>query len=104
MDEGAFDVFGAPVQMKKNRPGMILTVLSQSEDAGKLAQLIFSETTTLGVRQRDEYRQTLARRWENVAPMGRGAHQDCEHERYDDELRPRVRGLPQNCCRTSRAS
>jgi uncharacterized protein (TIGR00299 family) protein len=66
LDEGALDVFGIPVQMKKNRPGMILTVLCKSEDAGKLAQLIFSETTTLGVRQRKEYRQTLARRWENV--------------------------------------
>jgi pyridinium-3,5-bisthiocarboxylic acid mononucleotide nickel chelatase len=66
LDEGALDVFGIPVQMKKNRPGMILTVLCKSEDAGKLAQVIFSETTTLGVRQRKEYRQTLARRWENV--------------------------------------
>jgi pyridinium-3,5-bisthiocarboxylic acid mononucleotide nickel chelatase len=66
LDEGALDVFGIPVQMKKNRPGMILTVLCKSEDAGKLAQVIFSETTTLGVRQREEYRQTLARRWENV--------------------------------------
>jgi hypothetical protein len=66
LDEGALDVFGIPVQMKKNRPGIILTVLCKSEDAGKLAQLIFSETTTLGMRQREEYRQTLARRWENV--------------------------------------
>jgi pyridinium-3,5-bisthiocarboxylic acid mononucleotide nickel chelatase len=66
LGEGALDVFGIPVQMKKNRPGMILTVLCKSEDAGKLAQVIFSETTTLGVRQREEYRQTLARRWENV--------------------------------------
>ena len=66
LEDGALDVFGIPVQMKKNRPGMILTVLCKPEDAGKLAQLIFSETTTLGVRQREEYRQTLARRWENV--------------------------------------
>jgi uncharacterized protein (DUF111 family) len=66
LDQGALDVFGIPVQMKKNRPGMILTVLCKSEDADKLAQLIFSETTTLGVRQREELRQTLARRWENV--------------------------------------
>jgi pyridinium-3,5-bisthiocarboxylic acid mononucleotide nickel chelatase len=66
LEEGALDVFGIPVQMKKNRPGMILTVLCKSEDAGKLVQLIFSESTTLGVRQREEYRQTLARRWENV--------------------------------------
>jgi hypothetical protein len=66
LQEGALDVFGVPVQMKKNRPGTLLTVLCKSEDAGKLTQLIFAETTTLGVRQRQEVRQTLARRWENV--------------------------------------
>jgi len=66
LEEGALDVFGMPVQMKKNRPGTLLTVLCKPEDAGKLTQLIFTETTTLGVRRRDEVRQTLARRWENV--------------------------------------
>ncbi|HEV3510222.1 MAG TPA: nickel pincer cofactor biosynthesis protein LarC [Candidatus Sulfotelmatobacter sp.] len=66
LEEGALDVFGMPVQMKKNRPGTLLTVLCQPESAGKLAQLIFAETTTLGVRRREETRQTLARRWENV--------------------------------------
>ncbi len=66
LEEGALDVFGMPVQMKKNRPGTLLTVLCKPEDASKLTQLIFTETTTLGVRRRDEMRQTLARRWENV--------------------------------------
>jgi uncharacterized protein (TIGR00299 family) protein len=66
LDEGALDVFGMPVQMKKSRPGTLLTVLCKPEDAGKLTQLIFTETTTLGVRRREEVRQTLARRWENV--------------------------------------
>jgi len=71
LEDGALDAFGMPVQMKKNRPGMLLTVLCRPEDAGKLAQLIFTETTTLGVRRRDEMRQTLARRWENVGtPWG----------------------------------
>src|SRR5580698_262293 len=71
LEEGALDAFGMPVQMKKNRPGMLLTVLCRPEDAGKLAQLIFTETTTRGVRRRDEMRQTLARRWENVGtPWG----------------------------------
>lgn len=65
-EEGALDAFGMPVQMKKNRPGTLLTVLCKPEDAGKLTQLVFTETTTLGVRRRDEVRQTLARRWENV--------------------------------------
>jgi pyridinium-3,5-bisthiocarboxylic acid mononucleotide nickel chelatase len=66
LEEGALDVFGMPVQMKKNRPGTLLTVLCKPEDASKLSNLIFTETTTLGVRRRDEVRETLARRWEKV--------------------------------------
>ena len=66
LEEGALDVFGVPVQMKKNRPGTLLTVLCKPEDVDKLTQLVFSETTTLGVRRREESRQTLARRWESV--------------------------------------
>ena len=71
LEEGALDAFGMPVQMKKNRPGTLLTVLCKLEDAAKLTQLVFTETTTLGVRRREEVRQTLARRWENVhTPWG----------------------------------
>ncbi len=66
LDEGALDAFALPVQMKKNRPGTLLTVLCKPEDASKLTQLIFNETTTLGVRRREETRHALARRWENV--------------------------------------
>ena len=66
-DEGALDAFGVPVQMKKNRPGIVLTVLCKPEAADKLSQILFSETTTLGVRRRDEARQTLARRLERVS-------------------------------------
>jgi pyridinium-3,5-bisthiocarboxylic acid mononucleotide nickel chelatase len=64
--DGALDVFSIPVQMKKNRPGALLTVLSKVEDADRLSKVIFAETTTLGVRRRDEQRQTLSRRWETV--------------------------------------
>ena len=64
--EGALDVFSAPVQMKKGRPGTLLTVLAKTEDANRLTRLIFAETTTLGVRRREEQRQTLSRRWESV--------------------------------------
>jgi len=71
LEERALDAFGVPVQMKKNRPGMLLTVLCHPEDATELTELIFTETTTLGVRRRDEVRQTLARRWEKVpTPWG----------------------------------
>ncbi len=64
--EGALDVFSVPVQMKKSRPGALLTVLAKTEDANRLTKLIFAETTTLGVRRREEQRQTLSRRWESV--------------------------------------
>ena len=69
--EGALDVFGVPVQMKKNRPGTLLTILCKPEDAPNLTQIIFEETTTLGVRRREERRQTLGRQWVNVStPWG----------------------------------
>jgi uncharacterized protein (TIGR00299 family) protein len=71
LEEGALDAFGVPVQMKKNRPGTLLTVLCKPQDADKLMHLIFTETTTLGVRRRNEQRQTLSRRWISVAtPWG----------------------------------
>jgi hypothetical protein len=71
LEEGALDAFGIPVQMKKNRPGMLLTVLCKPQDADRLTHLIFTETTTLGVRRRNEQRQILSRRWVNVTtPWG----------------------------------
>src|SRR5262249_41457817 len=63
LEDGALDVFSMPVQMKKNRPGTLLTVLCKPADAERLTKLIFAETTTLGVRRRDERRQALARKW-----------------------------------------
>jgi pyridinium-3,5-bisthiocarboxylic acid mononucleotide nickel chelatase len=66
LEEGALDCFGVPVQMKKNRPGTLLTVLCKPEDAAKLTQIIFTETTTLGVRHREEKRQVLSRKWITV--------------------------------------
>ena len=62
LEEGALDAFGIPVQMKKNRPGMLLTILARPEDADRLTKLLFAETTTLGVRLRHETRQALRRR------------------------------------------
>jgi uncharacterized protein (TIGR00299 family) protein len=66
LTEGALDVFSIPVQMKKGRPGALLTVLAKMEDANRLAKTIFAETTTLGVRRRQEQRQILSRRWQTV--------------------------------------
>lgn len=66
LEEGALDVFGVPVQMKKNRPGMLLTVLCRPEDSARLSHVIFAETSTLGIRKREEHREILDRRWITV--------------------------------------
>lgn len=63
---GALDVFATPVQMKKNRPGMLVTVLCRPEDESKFQQLLFAETTTLGVRSTLATRRVLPREWVSV--------------------------------------
>jgi hypothetical protein len=68
---GALDVFTVPVQMKKNRPGLLLTVLAKPEDEQRMAGMMFAETTTLGLRVRQERRYALPRRHITVAtPWG----------------------------------
>jgi uncharacterized protein (TIGR00299 family) protein len=61
LERGALDVMRAAVTMKKGRLGTLLTVLSKPADAGPLQQLLFRETTTLGIRVREENRVILAR-------------------------------------------
>lgn len=63
---GALDVYTTPVQMKKNRPGTLLTVLCKPQDTSALMQLIFAETTTFGVRTYRAQRKVLPREWVNV--------------------------------------
>jgi uncharacterized protein (DUF111 family) len=58
---GALEVFYVPVQMKKNRPGTLLTVIAPPEKCAPLADVIFSETTTIGLRHYDVERECLAR-------------------------------------------
>jgi pyridinium-3,5-bisthiocarboxylic acid mononucleotide nickel chelatase len=64
--EGARDAFTTPVQMKKNRPGTLLTVLAKPEHEEKLRALLFRESSTLGVRTRHEKRYALPRHHEAV--------------------------------------
>ena len=61
LEAGALDVFSSPVQMKKNRPGMLVTILSEPHNVSRLIDLVFRETTTIGVRTHDVRRRTLAR-------------------------------------------
>jgi pyridinium-3,5-bisthiocarboxylic acid mononucleotide nickel chelatase len=68
---GALDASYTPLQMKKNRPGVLLTVLARPADAGQLAALILRESATLGVRMRHSERLKAARREETIAtPLG----------------------------------
>jgi len=64
---GASDVYRTPVQMKKGRTGIQLTVLCSPAKAQVLQHLVFAETTTLGLRYREETKITLARRFVAVA-------------------------------------
>ena len=72
LEGGALDVTIAPVLMKKNRPGSTLTVLARPEDTERLATLLFSETTTLGVRMYTAERRVQKREIVEVdTPHGR---------------------------------
>ena len=69
---GALDVYTTPVQMKKNRPGTLLTLLCKPADTNNLMSLVFAETTTLGARTYRAQRRALPRETVNV------------HTRYGD--------------------
>jgi hypothetical protein len=58
---GALDVTCSAIQMKKNRPGLLVTVLSTPEASDALAQLLFEQTTTIGLRIHEARRKVLER-------------------------------------------
>jgi uncharacterized protein (TIGR00299 family) protein len=71
LDAGALDVFHTAIQMKKNRPAVLLTVLCAAADADKFSELILRETTAFGVRRTLAERRKLKREFVNVAtPFG----------------------------------
>ena len=61
LEAGALDVWCIPVQMKKNRPGLLLQVLHTPENRSEMHHLIFQETTSLGIRYRSWHRVPLER-------------------------------------------
>ena len=72
LDAGALDVTLTPIQMKKNRPGTMMTVIATPEDREKLAAVILSETSTLGLRIYSAERRVMSRDAVEVeTPFGR---------------------------------
>jgi hypothetical protein len=70
-EAGALDVTLSPLQMKKNRPGTLLSVLCQPSDETALVEILFAETSTLGVRAYQVKRTALAREVKTVeTPYG----------------------------------
>jgi uncharacterized protein (DUF111 family) len=68
---GALEVYYQPVQMKKNRPGTLMTVVCRPQDRRPLTDLVFTESTTIGVRHQTMQRECLDRELVTVAtPWG----------------------------------
>jgi uncharacterized protein (TIGR00299 family) protein len=68
---GALEVYFASVQMKKNRPGTLLTVLARPEQRSELSAIVFRETTTIGVRYHEVMRERLEREIVTInTPLG----------------------------------
>jgi len=69
LQQGALDVMLMPVIMKKGRPGTLFTILCESDKSGALAELLLRETSTLGVRMREDRRVLLQREHVAVATV-----------------------------------
>jgi uncharacterized protein (DUF111 family) len=104
LDDGALDAFTTPVQMKKGRPGVLLTVLCPPDELRAVEHLLWRHTSTLGVRRHLCQRSCLRRRWRTVStPWGEvrvkvayvgDQEVRCEPEYEDCRAIARERGLP----------
>lgn len=78
---GALDVFYTPIQMKKNRPGIRITVLADAADVVKLEHILLTETTTIGIRKYEAERLCMARRFEKrQTPLGEVTYKICDYQ------------------------
>lgn len=107
---GALDVWSCPVQMKKGRTGVVLSALCDPETVARLAEVLFKETTSLGVRVTECHRVSLPRKVTNVntrwgpvrVKVGMretwttsGAEETNVHPEYDDcAAAARTHGVP----------
>jgi uncharacterized protein (TIGR00299 family) protein len=71
-EAGALDVVFCPIQMKKNRPGILIQVMGKPQQRDSLMEILFRETTTLGIRFRYSQRKVLLRDMDEIeSPWGR---------------------------------
>ena len=104
LEQGALDAWATPVTMKKGRPGVLVSALTDGAHRPAVARALLTETTTLGVRWFAVERQVAARAWHEVAtPYGAVRVKVAElegrevgaHPEYDDCLaRARAAGVP----------
>ncbi len=66
LEQGALDVWFTPIQMKKDRPAVCLSVLAEKDDVDSLCDIIFSESTTIGVRISEVNRKKLSRETKTI--------------------------------------
>lgn len=80
-EQGAKDVYYSPIYMKKNRPAYLLGVLCSREDIARLEGIIFTHTTTIGIRKHEAVRSVLPRVQSSVAtPYGAAAVKVCTYQ------------------------
>lgn len=102
---GAHDAYATPVTMKKGRPGSVVTILAPTTAEDALREMLFAQTTTLGIRRHVEQRWRLEREFVEVsvdghliqvkisrAPDGRMLHASPEHD--DCAAAARALGIP----------
>jgi len=70
LSSGALDVFTTAIGMKKSRPGVLMGVICHADQTAVCEQILFEETTTLGIRRTVQQRKALARSFETVQVMG----------------------------------
>lgn len=81
LEQGARDVYYSPIYMKKNRPAYLLGVLCQEEAISRLEEIIFTHTTTIGIRKRKEARVILPRQILTCdTPYGPAAIKCCSYK------------------------
>ena len=98
---GALDVYTTPILMKKNRPAVVLSVLCRPADADRLRGLLFSETSTLGVRTLEVTRHSLPRSIEPVStPFGEIRIKVCRWGNGEEKAAPEY----EDCARAARAT